>query len=475
MLIYFISIITIILYLWLSYLALKRWKRSKAIRRFTILLFLSALWMVTITFETIVESNIGAYESLTFLAKVDFSLAALISFFLAAFAWHFPNNNKRITKTKETLLFLPVLALSILSFFGIFFRQGLYSPDQYRGAYWVYIAVLLAYFVVLGLGGFLWKLKHSLGVIQLQLKYFSISFGASIFFLLGMSIWNAIVNVPPYFDLWISNATLIFVSTSAYAVLKHRLFGLHYLVHKGIVLGASMMVLFFIYTYALLSLSRIYGREFLSDSTNSIVTVFLIVVSYPFLYRFLRRLVNKLFDPSEAVKRERILSRVSQFTEKMNFLSLFGSLENELKRRLGVVVLQGIVLNVDGSYDIVYPKPAGKSALSRNHALVRLLKTGERLLVRQEIPFLTEEQPEDRKQEYLDAEETMEKTGAEVVLMIGSSEVAPALALLPKKKNDNVYTSEEISFLNEIAYEASPTFENLFLYNQALKRAGVEV
>src|SRR3989338_5599537 len=124
MIVYFISIVTIGLYVWLNYLAFRKWKRSKAIRRFTILLLLVTVWMIIVTLETAVgEVKFGSLWFSNLLAKLDFILAAVIAYFVSLFTFHFPRNNEKLTFRKELLLLAPIATVSALVFANFIFSE----------------------------------------------------------------------------------------------------------------------------------------------------------------------------------------------------------------------------------------------------------------------------------------------------------------------------------------------------------------
>lgn len=479
MIVYFVSIVTIALYLWLSYLAFRKWKQGKAIQRFSVLLLLVTIWMAIITAESYVSENkIGSLQFSNLLAKVDFFIAALIAYLIASFSFHFPRKNPNLTIKKELFLFAPIFIVAVLSFFNVFFSEyKVYnSPEEYYPAYWIYISLLSIYFLVLAFGTLLYKLKRAKGVIRLQLKYITISYGVSITLLLLLSMLNALQNINDRLDIWLSNTSLIFITGTAYAVLKHRLFGLRYFVRKGIVSAITFFLLFFLYTYFIFWINAEYGDAVGSSTTQTIITVLVIVGSYPILRRSLRKLINSLFAPSDVARRERLMVKVTQSAESMSYGALFPKLEQEVKRRITIDGIRCAVLEVSGDYFAQYPeKHFEKPLFTRSHSMVRLLKEGERILVRDEIPFLLEEQPQDRKQEYQEAKSLLEQLDSSVAVLFGSSEVGPVILLLPEKRDRSAYGTEELLYLKELSNEASAAFENIFLYQQALKRAGVSI
>src|SRR5690606_19005662 len=102
MLMYFTSIITALLYFWLSFLTFQKRNKNRAIRWFAVTLLLAAFWVITLIFETLnVETHVFGRTVSNILAKIDFSLAAIIAYTITIFSLHFPMENKRVRRLHE--------------------------------------------------------------------------------------------------------------------------------------------------------------------------------------------------------------------------------------------------------------------------------------------------------------------------------------------------------------------------------------
>ncbi len=480
MLVYFVTIITIALYFWLSVLAFRRWKRSKAIRRFALLLLSTALWVTNGIFQTLVlESPRFDVKLSDFLGKTDFALAAVIAFFMAIFSIHFPRENKKLSLGKEIGLSIPMIALAIGSYLNLYFSAGVInrSPAQYYFGYWIYITILSLYFLGLGLGILIWKMKHSTGIIRHQLIYILGSYGISIVLLLFLSIYNAFKNTTTVTDLWLSNGSLIFITVTAYGVFKHRLLGLRFLIKRGIITAIILSILFFLYTYLVLWLKNSYEYLLISESASTAIAVLIIVVSYPFIHKLVRRFINYLFIPSEELKRQLLVNRVTKYAKLFSQKEIFKAAEELIRQQMNPVSVKGYILGSRGEYSEVYPETDRSPIVTRAHPLLLHLinPDQEGILVKQEIPYLIEELIESDKELLRNIERLMNNLGAEVIALVGTKETAPAFMALGKKKNNSIYTAEEIKYIKTIAIDAAPLVENLFIYQQALQRAGVKI
>lgn len=62
---------------------------------------------------------------------------------------------------------------------------------------------------------------------------------------------------------------------------------------------------------------------------------------------------------------------------------------------------------------------------------------------------------------------------AEIIVILGLEDTAPALLLLGEKLDGTIYTTEEIALVKELSSEFSNDFQNFFMYQQAVRRVGV--
>lgn len=480
MIVYVLNIFVIALYFWLSFLAFRRWKRSAALRRYAFIFLFGGLWlldsMLEIGFSKENPQNLIIQDVL---GRINFFLAALVAPSMASFAIHFPKYNPALTRTKEFFLILPAVILAILSLFKVFtdFRivgdRVFYFTTPY---YWIYITILFIYFWVIALGVFVYKYIHTQGITKLHLLYILLGYSVTISVLLADSVANAIGDVNDTIDGWVNVIALTFIACSFFTIFKYRLFGIRFLIKRGVVIALTMFILFFFYTYLILSLQRFVPSLELSRPSTIVLIVLFIIVSYPFLGRIARRFSRTLFAESIVLKKERVQKKIRSFTEKTNFQTLFSELARELQSKLKIRTMQGFVLNQKEGYVPCFPNKANPRVhFNRAHAVIHLLRNRERLVVREEIPFLMQDIEQGEREQLLEAEKLLYSLDAELIVLLGADDTAPALLALGEKKDGSVYTTEEITLIREICVVYSNDFQNFFLYQQALRRVGVEV
>lgn len=468
MLVYLVSIITICLYLWLSVIAFRRWKSGQAIRRFAFVFFFGALWMAAAFLETFGEIVLHVRpDTLNVFYKVDFSVGPIIAFFVASFSFLFQQKEeKTISPRRELLLFVPVLLIiiGVLSNFFFVTNPATGKVIYKLSHYYIFFAFLVTYFLIIGGGNFIRHLRKSEGLQQLQLKYITTGYTFSIALILFLSFINAVFfssNSPIF--LWMANSSIIFVSLSAYAVLKYRLLGIRFLIRRSFITFVTLLLLF-----------GFYGLIFFF--LDSVLTIVIVVFSMPFLYPRALRIVRNIVQPSDEVARERIRNRVRSIAKTMDYQVLFRSFLENIQERIVVSSLRGLTLEADNGYHDQFPeKKNGRSYFKRDDSIIEYFRIQDRVIVRQEIPFLIEQASKEAKGQLAEIAKLLDNLGAEVAVLVGSKEVAPVVALLPSKRDQSAFTKEEIEFLRSITLDMSQGFENFFLYRHALRRAGVEV
>lgn len=480
MIVYLLNFIVIALYFWLSFLAFRRWKRNAALRRYAFIFLFGGLWLLDSMLQIgLPKEDPGNLTTQDWLGRFNFFLAALVAPAMATFAIHFPKVNTAFTRTKEMLLILPALVLAMFSLFRIFmdFRVAGDRVEYFTTAYyWVYIVILFIYFWIIALGTFVYKYVCASGITKLHLLYILIGYIVTISALLADSVANAIHDVNDTVDIWMNIIALAFIGCSFFTIFKHRLLGIRFLVKRGAVIALTMFILFFFYTYFILSLQRFVPSLQLSQPSTIILIVLLIVASYPLLGKIARRFSRTFFAESNAVKRERVQKKIRSFTEKTNFQTLFLELAKELQAKLSIKNVQGLVLDQKGGYLPTFPSKANPRVhFNRAHPVIHLLRNREHLLVREEIPYLLQDTESGEREQLLEAEKLLYGLDTEIVVLLGSDDNAPAVLALGEKKDGSVYATEEISLIREICNYYSNDFQNFFMYQQALRRVGVEV
>lgn len=476
--VYLLYAITILLYLWLFSLAVKRFAYGKAIRRFSLLLFLSALWMTIITLETYFQAT-SAYNIvlLRILGKLDYSIAASISFFVTAFAIHFPKENKNISFPREVLLFLPVGILAVLSWTGLFYT--ITDNERYQAnllPYSIYIGVLILYFLIIPYWQFFQNLKNTRGLVHLQTKYIIIGYGISVAALLFMSIANAIneSGLSDIADAYIANASAIFVAMSFYTVFRYRLLNIRVAIKRGVLYGVTLVPLLIIYTYIILIAEQtIVYRTGVNQQLSLFLAVLVISLSFLPLYRFVRRIIKPLFyrkeeDPAWLEK---------QLNEATKGSLTLESLIHRMKFYLGdILKYRDFAIFVFNKAQNAFTVRHGTGeSLALGSHLVAHLSRIRKPLVHDEIPFRIEEVSRVDAEELRRIEGEMRQRNIALALPMGREGDLNGIITFREKPKKEAFDREEIEHLEEFQREAGSALDSTILYYEAIERVRRQV
>lgn len=458
--VHYLVILTAIVYITLTIVVIKKRKPTKAFRRYIGFIVSGALWVIIGALET---SSLRFNPGINLpLSRIDFILAALISYFIALVALHFPRENHKLTIKYEILLFIPVLIAIFFSASGMIFNYNegvlIYSVIPY----FIYFTIIFIYFIPLALFVFIKKYSHSSGIQKFQLQYIILGYSVSIIVGLLSSVFFAF-NTRATFYFGIADIiTLVFAFGSAYAMIRYRFLDVRVAVQKGVIRLVTFGILFGIYAYIVLLFQQSVGSNIdISSETTLLIAVLIIVVTIEPLRRIIYRKVDKLFSSKEnenlkALKRVQLISNsTSQFNEMverviMEIKAVFGrdvSLFFENERKQGLIQLSGNQ-KVDSS-DPIY----------------QYLKLG-RVLVAEELPYRIEE-GDDSLQPIL---ENMKSSKLSLIMPIGSGDDLLGAFVFTNREKAKTFSSDEIQLIKKFCKQLEVPFTNALAYKQAMER-----
>ena len=429
--------------------------------------------MIIIVAETYIYHNLPISENnLIYVGKADYILSALIALSLAMFAVHFPVRSKKLTWTRSILLYIPIVVAIVMSVAGWVVGPGAIGRlDHFFPGYWIYIAILSIYFICIALLTLLRKYRSSTGITKLQLKYITLSYGISIVVLLAMSIGNAIWGINDIVQNWMADIMLLFILGSAYAVLKYRLFGLRYAIKKGIVHAIVYLIIVIIYGYAaiLINSTVITKYQWGTLAPNLVLVLFITLTIFP-IRRWLVKITNSLiFERVESTK-----SIIKEVREKISgsveLDKLFTSLTAEIEKVVAVKEIKYFIVNKRAR---VFDQVGGGQTMPPEASLPQWFKDSQKIIVRDEIPYLVQELPIVNQPLLEHCQKELEDAHSEMAIPFGSKNNLLGFALLSEKANGESYTKEEIDLLQAVGWEATYALDGAILYKEALERIGV--
>jgi len=460
---YLFSAFNLSVYIYLLFATGKRISYSKAHRSFFVLMISSILWISV----RVLENTFEQYWEL--FINLDFALASLVSYALVIFALHYPRENYKITFFKEILLFIPIIILSTLSFFNVYYEIFSYRVIEYSSNYILYILILIIYFI--GIGGtlFIKKLLKSKGNERIQLRYISFGYLSSISILLFDSIYTAIEGARSVeWDFLFFNATVLFAIMIAYAMLRYRFMDFRVVIRKSVIYGISLIITLAIYTYLVLVIKNSIEESWNVNSTwTAVILVALVALGFPPLKTLVEKIINKYYKGRKSID-----LAVAEVKEKLSHETDFGNLINiikkEIKEYLGIENIQFFVLDKMSNILIENNGDGGKSIFQKNN-LIKYFEKYDEVLIIEEIAYLLNERSGKFEKESLQlAEKEMKKFSFNLVIPVKTDQ--NIIALIGLSGESRSYTVQDVNFLNKLREQITFAIANAFLYKEAMDR-----
>jgi len=241
-----------------------------------------------------------------------------------------------------------------------------------------------------------------------------------------------------------------------------------------------------LYTYLVFWLEKVLEKIF---NINPFLTVFsaivIIVFGFPFWKNLIWKFSNK-FIP-EKYNFQKILSDLKpQITEATKLEELFKIIDSKLKQILGIK--KAYLFFTSKNKIRQYPKETKLEITSKISFLYNYFKEEDKILVTQEIPFILEEKPlslfllksqeafdlfqkiKIQKEQLKEIEKILKEIQIEIVIPLKFEEKLLGMLVLGAKPRGSIFTSEELTFLENLKNNLSQALQNILLYQQAIER-----
>lgn len=465
---YFELIITLITFFLMTFLGLMvflRNTKSWTGRFFFILTIAIDIYLLT-NFISLNPPDLDPQTQL-FWIRVVMSGGSFLGPSLFLLAYNFPKEKLLLRPYKIVLLLILACASAFLSltpfgvFTGINYPGG--KPAPIPGpAMPVFVldfgGLFLVSFILL-----LFKYRKAKGVERLQLSYFLVGVLGTFTLMLFSTTFSVVVLKTSDLVFLGPVSSLILIVSVAYSIARHRLLNIHLLIARSVVYALLVLLTISIYAVVILWM----GNSFLGIETipaQNIMYISLILFSaltFQPLKEFLKRITSRFLYKSE-----------------YNPAHLLFELNNIMAKTIDIEVLvnKALLELLDGMH--------------LTHGAIYIFHNKESIYKKKLIGFEDKEQydlhtllylAEGRKTLILDEEENaevksvLERHNIAICLPI-VDEVLHGVILLGGKKNGEIFTEEDIQFLETfrpvfaVAVENSKSYEEIKNFNETLKQ-----
>jgi signal transduction histidine kinase len=254
--------------------------------------------------------------------------------------------------------------------------------------------------------------------------------------------------------------TLTFLISAAYAIVKHRLMDIRFVVARTVSFTLLTAALAGIYGFALFQLPSVLPPEY---QIPAYITV-AVIMAYTFvpLRRFIERITDHIFhrEPYSSEKLLASLGKVLRSTLEVNRLSK--QVSSELLNTLQVQYVAFVVLNENG--------PAEIHLTGQNQSLHLSENTLHNLIAASDYKLILSDDLDEGSAKML-----MRSLGAGAVMPLTIKSTHHGLLLLGQKASGETFTNQDVDVLNillpqlSIAVQNAKSFDEISQFNIKLK------
>jgi signal transduction histidine kinase len=400
-------------------------------------------------------------------ARFSFSSASIMLGLTFMFIVEFPNSNKRRSKY---LIFLPTLIIVVLSWTELITKGIDRNADGvnnvvYGAAYPLYVIYILVLFIftIIYLSQ---KIKRLSGQEKLQAKYFFFGITLSGISMLITNLAIPVIFQTSFFSKYGPVFMIFFLSFTSLAIIKHRLFGLSFIIGR-IIHFMSLALIGFLAFYIVLNIQLYLWKDVFS--TGAYITGGIFAVVFTIVYWQLYKIINKYVDRNIVNFQYSPEEQIGKFAEKVST-----SLEvNEIQTALTDILstnlqLNNIAVNLLDKEDKLFVSSNVKLTSNEIVNIFHYWAATQnfRILIKNEIENTNhlDENPS-LKEIY----NVMVKNSIEIIFPFSDSKQFSGLLYIGLKKDNEGYTAEDIEFINKIIETASAAFSRALLYTEVQK------
>ena len=410
--------------------------------------------------------------------RITMLFASLLTPFFYIFIKNFPEHRLVIAKRNLIILILLTLVSVILAISPWMFTSVEIVNDNIvakQGPAFFYFILVFMYYLIYSIVILIKKIRNSVGIQKSQLKYILFGLTISFFFILLFNVVIAVLFKNSSLIIFTNIAPLIFISTVAYAIIKHRLMDIRVIIKKGVVyfgsiitiIGANGVVIYFNSKY-----------EIISPLWLVIVVMAAGLALFEPLKDFYLKISNKYFFTSLYNYQETIKKTSAEITSTINLNEVITSIFDTIIKTMGLERQAIIVVGEhnhknkkEHTYNV--KKKTGFSddeinQIIAGEMLVGYLEKHKKGLVVDELhKDIQARKDQGKGTSNLERLETKFK-GLKVAIclpLITKGEIN-GIVVLGNKVSKDAYTVEDLELLETMADQAAVALENARLYEE---------
>lgn len=462
--------------------------KSSAHRSLTALSFTASIWSVIVVLENVLKNQ----GKVVFLDKIDFTLGPFIVYFLLLFSLNFGKDAPILPKL---LVLIPTLFFSALSLFTdavvhhLEFESG--RPLIFRGflhplfAFYFYFYAIASFVILIS------KYRKFFGIKKAQLFYINLGMaGCAIFWAVGSTISLYFTHFQFGVLGEISRISIfgIFIATIAasLAILRHRFMDIKVALRRGTITFVLLFFVFALYTYFILFSQRKSEEIFgITPLLSTFFAVIVISLSFQPLYLLFQKFAQRFIK--EKYNFEKISVELEKnFSQQFHLENLSFAFIPKLKEIFKVENVYFFIAK-DGVFQQILPKEKGL-ALENSQLFSDYFQENKQILITEEIPYLIEERQlplifypargvwqflereKQKKEKLKNIEKILQEQEISILLPLSFDSKLSGCLLFGPKKSKEIFSRQEIQFLESLKEKLSLALQNILFYQQTIER-----
>lgn len=450
-------------------IALKHDYKSQTNRYFFLFTFFTAIWVLV----NFLSNYSHIYIAVLWFNRFIFVSTTLLVYFLYLFSRSYPHTKEANTSKYKVIGILSTVLVATLSLThfvvdNVVLKEG-YSEITFGLGIGVYLIHFIVFFLLFSVT-IIKKYKKTTGIEKAKLQY--LGFGIAIAGI-GAIITNLVL--PIFFESFAFSSfgpffLLAFIGLTATSIVKHRLFGVKFIIGKSMNYLLLIIVPYISFYLVIAFHNKLWGSVY---TRGAYISGIFIAVGFSSVYWylkqksqdfFLNKFVYRGFNPVLITN-----SYSKKISTELDLEALIRLTTSTLQKSLKISSV-GVVLFKPEERQLLYEdiKSFTDNKAELTKELLAVIDYWDEIdkntiLVKEELEVLTET---DSSKSLKKVYDLMSDRNIEVVLPLNRKVKLNGLVILGKKSDTNVFSAEELTFLEGIVINTSVAVGRALLYKE---------
>ncbi len=457
------------------FVLLQNW-RNNVNRTFAFTAITLGLW----TFSIFIAASIQLGGLAFWWLKAAHLFGAVLPALILYLFWIFPRQKKKIALWGEILIFIPAVVFAAAIPFNLLLKSIENTPFGYKvlhGPFYVFYSVYFFSYLVFAFYLLLKKLRLAQGREKNEIKYLFL--GALLTSILAAS-FNIVLPLFGNESLWIFGpySTVFLICFTTYAILKHRLMSIEFVLQRSTVYAISTVLTMAFYALAVI-VSETFFRRILGYTSliiTALAALFIAVMYQPLIKSF-QGLTDRVFF-RERYDYQKTLQEISQkIASVIKLEELTHLIASTFIDTMKVSEISFLLLDRDNEHFRSVPLLLSRYKrieIDITSPIVSWLCAARDILVKDEIEDEVYRQEslgkagKLRSQSLKEVFNEMERLGISVWVPIMAKDRLIGIIALGNKLSGDVFTTEDLGLLNTLASQTAVVLENARLYDEVV-------